>query len=486
MVGLTGVQQQAFGQLQLHARGLDLLLPENVTQRVDQFGVVELAGRQVDGDAHLAHAGRVQAVQHAAGLAHHPFADRHDQPGFLGQADEGVRREHALGGMLPAQQRFQAGQAVGLQAQLGLVIQQQLVALDGVAQVVLDELAAMGFGIQLRGEHLPAVLAAGLGLVQRQAGLLHQLLGMAVGLDVAHQADGGGDVDQLVGHEQRTAEQVQQLPGHFLGIHVGGVEQGGELVAGEARQTGLGPQRVAQAPRQAGQHLVAGLVAEGLVDAFEVVDVHQQQAEGRVWRFAQLLLEAIDEIGAIAQPGEAVAQGLLCLALIVQLVERDVLAQAEQVGGDPFGVADPGHPHVSPIGFQALALAAELHLPAVVVRLLAQRGAHQFRQAGQGGNFVQQATLQFAGTVLGDGLEARVGEDHAPVDVDQQEGFGALFQGATTQVGGGSHGVTWVKRRAERDKIRSIRSMRCERFPSVTAESVTSTWPLSRSRPAKA
>ncbi|MNU02985.1 hypothetical protein D3C72_2468600 [compost metagenome] len=70
--------------------------------RTHQIGIGELLGRQVDRHLQVAEAGCSQLLAHVAGLAHHPFADGDDQPGFLGHADELVRLDHAFLRMVPA------------------------------------------------------------------------------------------------------------------------------------------------------------------------------------------------------------------------------------------------------------------------------------------------------------------------------------------------------------------------------------------------
>jgi hypothetical protein len=49
-----------------------------------------------------------------AGGAQHPFAERQDEAGLLGQRNEVERRDHAALGVVPAQQRLEAGDLAGL------------------------------------------------------------------------------------------------------------------------------------------------------------------------------------------------------------------------------------------------------------------------------------------------------------------------------------------------------------------------------------
>ena len=65
--------------------------------------LVELLGRQVDGNVHRLRPGR----RLYARLADHPFADWPDQPDLLGHEDELGRRDHAAFRMVPADQRLE-------------------------------------------------------------------------------------------------------------------------------------------------------------------------------------------------------------------------------------------------------------------------------------------------------------------------------------------------------------------------------------------
>ncbi|MCY1441519.1 hypothetical protein D9M71_578370 [compost metagenome] len=198
--------------------------------------------------------------------------------------------------MVPAQQCFHSQQAPGAQAQLGLVKDFQFVLGQGAAQVVFNEQLIAGFGVQCFGKDLHLVFAIGLGLVQGKASVLHQSLWVATMQGRARQAYGAGDVDQLIIDEHGFVEGLEYLARNFLAaFKVGVIEQYREFVTGKARQATAWAQAVAQAPGQADQQLVAGLVAEAVVDALEVVDVHQQQADGRIAVAGEALVEVANE-----------------------------------------------------------------------------------------------------------------------------------------------------------------------------------------------
>ena len=76
-----------------------------------------------------------------AGLPQHPLAERHDQPGLLGERNELGRRDHAALGMVPAQQRLEAADLVALEVDERLVVELELAVGERLAQV---ELAACG------------------------------------------------------------------------------------------------------------------------------------------------------------------------------------------------------------------------------------------------------------------------------------------------------------------------------------------------------
>ena len=73
-----------------------------------------------------------------AGRAQHPFADRADQAGLLGDRDELGRRDQAELGMVPAQQGLEAGDLAGFAGDQRLVVELELARVERLAQVELD------------------------------------------------------------------------------------------------------------------------------------------------------------------------------------------------------------------------------------------------------------------------------------------------------------------------------------------------------------
>ena len=109
----------------------------------------------------------------------------------------------------------------------------------------------------------------------------------------------------------RDAERLGQRGEHALGddrrlARVGDVlEQHGELVAAHARDGVARAQRRVEPQRDGLQQLVAGLVAERVVDDLEAVEVEEQHGgagpRAAAARAPQRLLEPVEEQRAVRQ-----------------------------------------------------------------------------------------------------------------------------------------------------------------------------------------
>ena len=127
--------------------------------------------------------------------------------------------------------------------------------------------------------------------------------------------DGHGDRAREVANCVRT-EQPQALGDRQRPRLAGAREHERELLAAEPRRhvalARCGPQHVGEAP----QHLVAGVVAERVVDALEVVEVAAPAATAR--RPAERVEVGVDarlEAAAVAQAGERVVLGEVAQAV---------------------------------------------------------------------------------------------------------------------------------------------------------------------------
>jgi hypothetical protein len=104
------------------------------------------------------------------------FAERHNQPDILGDGNEIDRRDHALVGMAPAQQRFKARDPVGREFDQRLVMQFELAIGESPAQIELHVAALLRLPVHLTLEKAMPPAAILFRAIKRQVGVAHQFL----------------------------------------------------------------------------------------------------------------------------------------------------------------------------------------------------------------------------------------------------------------------------------------------------------------------
>src|SRR5690606_32295610 len=108
------------------------------------------------------------AAHVGAGALQDPLPDGHDEPALLGYRDELGGLYLAEPGAVPAQQGLRAADVAAMHADLGLVVEHELAALDRVAQRRLERRALRRARAELGREMVPAVATAGLRAVHRR------------------------------------------------------------------------------------------------------------------------------------------------------------------------------------------------------------------------------------------------------------------------------------------------------------------------------
>ena len=194
-------------------------------------------------------AGQAAASAHA--LLQDPGAERHDQPGVLGERDEAVGRDQPLGRVPPADQRLGAARLARRHVDHRLIVDLELLARQRVAQLVLQAVARVDLRGHLRIEEVEAVAAGRFGAIEREVGLLQQLVRVDAVLRRERDADAGADAHLAAVELERLGDQLDDPHGQ----HDGGLAlirlaalQDGEFVAAEARQhVGLAQRRDAGA-----------------------------------------------------------------------------------------------------------------------------------------------------------------------------------------------------------------------------------------------
>ena len=266
------------------------------------------------------------------------MTDRHDQPGLLRERDEVQRRHHPALRVEPADQRLDARDLAALELDHRLIEEPELVVLQRALQRGL-QLQPLQRGVVHRGlEQLIPVLALLLREVHRDVGVPQELLGAlrhGIGLG-DRDPDARADEDLGLVQEERLVEHREDPLGDVGGRHAflaAVLQQDRELVAAEPRG-GVRRAQVAEEPlADVAQDLVAGGVAERVVDRLEVVEVHEEHRDRPT--VAQLAVErvlhTVGEQGAVRQPGQRVVQRLV-LELLLELLP---LGDVSRVQDDP-------------------------------------------------------------------------------------------------------------------------------------------------------
>ena len=306
---------------------------ERVADR--QLRGAELAGGDVDRQPQLAvgRPGPVPLGHLHAGLEQHSRAKGDDRAGLLGVRDEAVGHQHAAGGVLPAGQRLAADHQAGAQVDHRLEPRPHLTALQREPQVVLH-LEPLG-GPQPHGlvEDLVAGPAVLLGAVHRRVGVADQQLGVD---HLARRCQGNahaGRDDQvpavdLEGPAQLARDALHDRENLLLGGEL--LTDQDELVATEAGQGVGGAEQPGEPAGDGDQQLVAGGVAEAVVDPLEPVEVHEHDRDGAAAAVGQCAVEAVEQQRPVRQSGQRVVQRLVGERVLGDLLLGDVLDRADQ------------------------------------------------------------------------------------------------------------------------------------------------------------
>ncbi len=253
---------------------------------IEQVGLDQLGGRDVDGDEDRfgGAIGALPDAKLAAGLIQHGAADVTDHAGLLGKPDETLGRQQAEVRMAPAHQRLEAREMHVGKAGDGLVVNFDLVALDGAAQFLLEDDQLGAVILHRRIEQLDRARAVALGFVECDGRVLHDLLGGHGGIAQVRKTNRGGEEIFLVVERDRAGYRFQKRFGEVPGIPRLNIfmEQNGELVAGQPGNrigvAGFGLQPAANH----GKQRIARIMAHRVIDHLEAVEVDQQHEQ--IWQ----------------------------------------------------------------------------------------------------------------------------------------------------------------------------------------------------------
>ena len=265
-------------------------------------------------------------------LAGDPLVDLLDQAEALRGVDEGGGHDDLAVVADHAQQQLVLGDRVGRELQDRLAVEDEAVLVERAADLVgpveadlhaADVLAAVG------GGDVVAVAAGLLGRVHREVGARpsgprragssspKQTMPIEVVIEIALALE----------RQAPLADRLEHALGDALrGVAVGVAQQDGELVAAEAGDDVGLADAVMQRAADRADDLVAGLVAAGVVDVLEAVEVEQEDralaavAGGVGDELGELLVEA----AAVEELGQRVVVGQVLQLVLEALALRDV------------------------------------------------------------------------------------------------------------------------------------------------------------------
>jgi hypothetical protein len=179
----------------------------------------------------------------------------------------------------PAAERFDADHPFAVGADQRLIDQLKLVPIDGGTEVMLQALAQREIRAHGRIVEARAIAALVLGPVERHVGEAHDVGCVPCFPVDQHHSHAGADNQRLRADDEGGAQAADDALGEFLerrpGFRV--ARQHGEFIAPEPGHEVVFPHDAAQAIRYRRDEFVADVVAEGVVDVLEVIEVDRQQ-----------------------------------------------------------------------------------------------------------------------------------------------------------------------------------------------------------------
>jgi hypothetical protein len=206
-----------------------------------------------------------------------PAGESGHHPGLFGEREDDQRRDHAEGGVMPADHRLDLVDGAGSQVELRLIVQHQLVGVDRPAQLIgAAQPVSIVDGRLIHGERLRSELRA----VHRTIRASHQRDAVIPVVRRDRDADAHPDpgADRVDG--ERALEGGTQTCRERAGPNGAGVGQDHrELITADPRQQIGVPQRTPQSRADSLEDVIAGSVSERVVDLLEAIEVDEQERQ---------------------------------------------------------------------------------------------------------------------------------------------------------------------------------------------------------------
>ncbi len=208
---------------------------ERADHGVDEIERAKLDRRQIDRDRHPVRPRR----GFGAGSPEHPFADRNDQARRFGDRNEVARRDHAPGGMTPAQKRLETADAIAGNVDERLIMELELPGGQGVLEIGFHRAPLLGFPIHVLLEEAMPAPALGFGLIERHVGVLEQIVRRLAVVGKQGDAHARADRDFQAVDDCRSAKAARSVRTTTSPTCEGeatSIEDDGEFVAAEPRR----------------------------------------------------------------------------------------------------------------------------------------------------------------------------------------------------------------------------------------------------------
>ena len=332
---------------------------------------------------------------------------------------------------LPAQQGLRAGDAaIGIH--LRLVIQLEFLLLQTAAQRTFQfGTGADGF-LHFRIKKAQGIAPGALGLIHGEVRPFQQLFHRVVMAVKQHGTHAAGVVVHVAQHGVGAGQCFQDMLAdgaglqHGLGrVAVQAFQHQHEFVATQPRHGIARAQAVIQPLRHFLQQAVALVMAQGVVEGFEIVQVDEQQGPGMGVMLAdfQRHLQAVQQQATVGQPGEWVVKGQALDLVLCRLALGNVAHGAHVVADRAILRQHRADAEPFRIGFPVFAPVPDFPLPGTQF-LQALPHALVKRSVVTAG--LQQADFlphHFVGTIAGDFAERAIHPQDGGVAVGHHHAF---------------------------------------------------------------
>src|ERR1700722_1741483 len=310
----------ALGQLDFEETRLEAGVVQGTADDLDDVALTELRCRQIHRNPQGRQSVELPGARLAAALAHPPGADAADQTAFLGDGYELRRRDRAALRMVPPQQCLGAVHDSRRDADLGLIVQLELLLFQGDAHVDFQPDLLLRGRVHARREALEIVAAPLLRAVHRRIGVRQQGLDLRAVQRKKRDTDARRGMNLDVRNAHRLLHYIDDAAGYLprrIGIRTRRHDQY-ELVAAEACDRIDVAHDASQPLRHHLEQFVAGAVSERIVHQFEAVEVPQIAGESLALPFGKDdgLADAVVHQNSVRQPREGIVGGQMPQLLV--------------------------------------------------------------------------------------------------------------------------------------------------------------------------